>query len=73
MEHYANFAAYYTPYKLKRMKPSLSRLYLLCFAHDRFLKVNDHLVTFFIYRTRKFYNDAELLAREQMDKEENQK
>lgn len=73
MEYYAGFAAYYTPYKLKRMKPSLSRLYLLCFAHDRFLKVNDHLVTFFIYRTRKFYNDAEQHAREKMDREEDQK
>lgn len=73
IEYYASLATYYTPYKFKRMKPNLARLYLLCFIHDRLLKVNDHLITFFLYRTRKFYSEAEQYAKEKMQQEEDQR
>ena len=45
VEYYADMATYYPPFNLKRFKnKSLSRLYLLCYVHKRFFKVNDHLI-----------------------------
>jgi hypothetical protein len=41
---YASLVDYYTVYKLKRMAESTSRLYILCFIHDRYRRLNDHLL-----------------------------
>ena len=41
---YASLVKLYTVYKLKRMDPGPARLYLLCFAYDRFRQINDNLI-----------------------------
>lgn len=66
IEYFADMAKFYPTLKLKRFKKNLARLYLLCYIHQRILKVNDHLATFFTYRTHKYYQDAELYAKEQL-------
>ena len=70
IEYYANMAKFYPAVKLKRFKKNLARLYLLCYVHQRLLKVNDHLTTFFSYRTNKYYQDAERYAKEQLSHDE---
>lgn len=43
--HYADLAVYLTVYGLRTMKQkNLSRLYLMCYAHNRYLKISDHLI-----------------------------
>jgi len=66
IEYYGEMAKFYPPYKLKRFKKNLTHLYLLCYVHQRYLKVNDNLITFFSYRTNKFYQDGEQFAKEQL-------
>lgn len=73
IEYYADMVTFYPPYNLKRFKKkNLSRLYLLCYVHQRFFKVNDHLTTFFSYRTNKYYQDGELLAKDKISLESEQ-
>jgi len=43
---YASLVDYYTAYKLKRMTPAMTRLYLLCCVHNRYQRLNDHLARF---------------------------
>lgn len=70
VEYYADMATFYPPFNLKRFKQkNLSRLYLLCYVNQRFFKVNDHLITFFSYRTNKFYQQGELVAKDKIELE----
>jgi hypothetical protein len=45
MRYYASLVDYYTVYKLKRMDKETVHLYLLCFLHDRYQRLNDNLLT----------------------------
>jgi hypothetical protein len=58
---YASLVDYYTVYKLKRMTESMSRLYLLCFIHDRYRRLNDHLLSALI---RRYSEEVKELTRE---------
>lgn len=58
--HYAELAVYHTVYGLRAMKQkNLSRLYLLCYAHYRYLKISDHLVNSFIHKVNYYKNEAD--------------
>lgn len=53
--HYSNLAEFYTIQKLKRFtNKNQVRLYLLCYAHRRFLKINDNLVSSLIQKMTKY-------------------
>lgn len=65
IEYYAEMASFYPVIKLKRFQRNLARLYLLCYVHQRLLKVNDHLATFFSYRVNNYYGNAEQYAKDQ--------
>ncbi|MDY6894212.1 MAG: Tn3 family transposase [Thermotogota bacterium] len=70
LEYYADMAIFYPPFNLKRFNPkNQSRLYLLCYANQRYYKVNDNLTTFFSYRTNKFYQDGEIDAKDKIEQE----
>ena len=45
VRYYASLVDYYTVYKLKRMSKEMVYLYLLCFVHDRYQRLNDHLLS----------------------------
>jgi len=63
--HYAELAGQYTVYGLRNLKqPNLARLYLLCYVHYRFLKINDHLVSSFIHRVNGYIDDADVYQKE---------
>ena len=42
--YYASLANYYTVYDLRRLKPEQTRLYLLCYAWQRYRQLTDNLV-----------------------------
>ena len=65
---YASLVDYYTVYKLKRMSASIVQLYLLCFVHDRYQRLNDHLLDAWCTLTRRYGEEARALAREAMAK-----
>ncbi|WP_425361609.1 Tn3 family transposase [Candidatus Tisiphia endosymbiont of Ceraclea dissimilis] len=63
--HYAELAEQYTIYGLRNLKqPNLARLYLLCYVHYRFLKINDHLASSFIHRVNCYIDDADAYQKE---------
>ena len=63
--HYAESAAQYTVYGLRNLKqPNLARLYLLCYIHSRFLKINDHLVSSFTHKINSYIDDADTYQKE---------
>lgn len=56
--YYSSLVFYYSVYKLKRFYPRVVYLYLLCFAHQRYQKVNDNLINSLIYRLRQYTDQA---------------
>jgi TnpA family transposase len=66
--YYANLAEFYTIQKLRRMADkNVVRLYLLCYAHRRLLKINDHLVSSLIQKMGKYADDAEEYQRSKIE------
>jgi len=55
---YASLVDYYTVYKLKRMNMAMARLYLLCFVHDRYQQLNDHLLSAFCSLVRRYIDEV---------------
>jgi TnpA family transposase len=65
--YYAELAEQYTIYGLKNLKQeNLMRLYLLCYVHQRFLKINDHLIASLIHKVNGYAEDAELYQKEEI-------
>jgi TnpA family transposase len=58
--HYADLAVYHTVYGLRAMKQkNLSRLYLICYAYYRYLKISDHLVNSFVHKVIYYKSEAD--------------
>jgi TnpA family transposase len=64
--YYASLVKFYTVYKLQRMPQDASRLYLLCFAHQRFREINDNLIEAFMHLVFTYKKDAKVAADEVM-------
>jgi len=56
--YYAALVQFYTVYKLQRRAPATTRLYLLCFASQRFRQINDNLVDAFIHLIDQYEQQA---------------
>ena len=61
---YASLVDYYTVYKLKRMAESSSRLYVLCFIHDRYRRLYDHLLNAHCALIRRYSEEVKEATRE---------
>lgn len=61
-KYYASLVKFYTVYKLQRMPKGATRLYLLCFAFQRFRQINDNLIEAFIYLVDDYEKQAKLAA-----------
>jgi len=58
--YYADLAEYHTIYGLKHMrKKNQARLYLICYAHYRYLKINDHLIFSFNHKVNGYLDSAD--------------
>lgn len=64
--YYSSLVLYYSVYKLKRFYPRVVYLYLLCFVHHRYQKVNDNLINSLIYRLRLYSDQAKEDAQEKL-------
>ena len=65
INHYSDLAIYYTVYGLRMMKQkNLSRLYLICYSYQRYLKMSDHLINSFIYKVNYYKGEAEIYQAE---------
>lgn len=65
-KYFASLVMYYTVYKLQRMAPATTRLYLLCFAYYRYRQINDHLIEAFMVRVEDYGKQAKLAGEEAM-------
>ncbi|MDX2474406.1 MAG: hypothetical protein QNL91_11920, partial [Candidatus Krumholzibacteria bacterium] len=54
----------YTVYKLKRMEREVVRLYLLCFVHDRYQRLNDNLLGAFCALVRRYVEEVDAATKE---------
>lgn len=65
-KYFASLVMYYTVYKLQRMEPATTRLYLLCFAYHRYRQINDHLIEAFMVRVDGYGKQAKAASEEAM-------
>jgi TnpA family transposase len=64
VRYYASLVEYYTLYKLKRMDREAVHLYLLCFIHDRYQRLNDNLLGAFCSLIRRYADEVDVAAKE---------
>ncbi|KQZ77684.1 transposase [Rhodanobacter sp. Root561] len=67
-KYFASLVMYYTVYKLQRMEPATARLYLLCFAYQRFRRINDHLIEAFMAKVDSYEQAAKQASEEAMQR-----
>ncbi len=66
--YYANLAEFYTIQKLKQFRnKNQARLFLLCYAYRRLLKINDHLVVSLGQKITKYTHEANEYQRSKVD------
>ena len=63
VRYYASLVDYYTVYKLKRMSTEMVHLYLLCFIHDRYQRLNDNLLSAFCALVSRYADEATAAAK----------
>jgi len=64
VRYYASLVEFYTVYKLKRMDREAVRLYLLCFVHDRYQRLNDNLLGAFCSLVRRYVEEVDAATKE---------
>ena len=62
--YYASLVSYYRVDKLKRFDIWTTYLYLLCFIHQRYQRVNDNLINCLLYRVRLYTDQAKEFGRQ---------
>ena len=67
-KYYASLVKFYTVYKMRRMAPSTTRLYLLCFAYHRFRQINDNLIEAFVHLVHQYEKEAKRASDEALQK-----
>tara|TARA_R110002167_G_scaffold214705_1_gene419482 strand:+ start:1380 stop:3755 length:2376 start_codon:yes stop_codon:yes gene_type:complete len=58
IQYYAGTCDFYDSYHLKRLNLAKSRLCMLCFIWQRFIKINDHLITYKVHKTNTYEESA---------------
>jgi TnpA family transposase len=64
VRYYASLVEFYTVYKLKRMDREAVHLYLLCFVHDRYQRLNDNLLGAFCSLVRRYVEEVDAATKE---------
>ena len=60
--YYASLANFYTVYDLRRLKPEQTRLYLLCYAWQRYRQLTDNLVDALGYHMKQLEDESKAWA-----------
>ena len=66
--YYASLATYYTIYDLRRLKPEQTRLYLLCYAWQRYRQLSDNLADAFDFHMKQVEEASKTTAEQQFAK-----
>jgi TnpA family transposase len=64
--YYASLVDFYDISRLNRFKPAKRYLYLLCYVHFRFQKMNDQLIQAFLYYVDLYEQDAKRYAQKKV-------
>lgn len=64
--YYASLVSYYRVDKLKRFDSWTTYLYLLCFVHQRYQRVQDNLINCLLYRVRLYTDQAKEFGRQKL-------
>ncbi|MBI1766913.1 MAG: Tn3 family transposase, partial [Bacteroidetes bacterium] len=64
VKYYASLVDYYSMFRLSRFNKETIYLYLLCFIYNRYQTINENLINSFIYRVRKYADEARTAAKE---------
>lgn len=62
IQYYTGLAEFYDTDILKKINRKKARLYLICFIWQRFIKLNDHLTSYFIHKMDSYENSARVHA-----------
>ena len=62
IQYYTGLAEFYDINILQKINRKKARLYLICFVWQRFVKLNDHLTSFFIHRMGTYEDSAKTHA-----------
>ena len=60
--YYASLANFYTVYDLRRLKPEQTRLYLLCYAWQRYRQLTDNLIDALGYHMKQLEDESKAWA-----------
>lgn len=64
LQYYAGLCEYYyDTYQFRSFNNKKSRLYMMCFVWQRFIKLNDHLTSYFIHKVSWYINEALFYAK----------
>lgn len=58
IRYYGSLINFYNAYKLNRMRPKQTYLYLICYVYSRQQKINDNLVQCFHFYVRQYHEEA---------------
>ena len=64
IKYYASLINYYSVFQMNQLEKNLAHIYLLCFVHYRYQRLNDNLINCFIYRVRQLLDEAKNVAKE---------
>ncbi|HGU7253709.1 TPA: Tn3 family transposase [Legionella pneumophila] len=62
IQYYTGLAEFYDINILQKINRKKARLYLICFVWQRFVKLNDHLTSFFIHKMGTYEDSAKTQA-----------
>ena len=63
IQYYTGLSEYYDTYILQKINRKKARLYLICFVWQRFVKLNDHLTSFFVHKIDDYEEPAKTYAK----------
>lgn len=66
LHYYASLANFYTVYDLRRLKPEQTRLYLLCYAWQRYRQLTDNLVDALGYHMKSLEDESKAEAKKSL-------
>ncbi|HNG93891.1 MAG TPA: Tn3 family transposase, partial [Acidobacteriota bacterium] len=66
VKYYASLVGYYSVHRLKQLNEWLVAVYLLCFVHHRYQRLNDHLIQSLIHKVRRYGEEAKAAAKEKV-------
>ena len=69
ISYYASLALHYSIARLQEISATMRAIYILCYVHHRYQKINDNLMVSYFHYVTKFRSEAKLKAQDYIFKE----